>query len=416
MMEQIIEVASLKKIIEQDDILDIMSYESCGHTDGCEIMWELQTRSKDMHQYCDKCATLIRFSEFVKKYVLESEKEEVQNVLWPWYCNYFRRKDVKRYRKYIGKYNLSRLFRINNVLWKDDKKIYNDDESNMNNCGCCKNNGHRNKMFISEYAKSVTPDEEEEKWKYNIRHFRKFAAHVLLNEWNISRNLNIIRMQLAWIIKYGKMIQNSDNNKIFQRDWNDWQIYISQCNQHLKSDPNYSAIRPDINDDTEEKYKSFLVNIFDSITEDKKCTLYKKDYNTLDEREFDIWPQKYYDKFKATWKSVPVWWNDQLKHPNDDTEYSFNYDHLLLDLALQFNLDPRKYKEYFENNNHIDAAGFADFLDWIKDWRNIQHRLRCLVFFICKYLKTCNPNIEDLKIPREYQASKYQCYSIVFLN
>ena len=45
-----------------------------------KIFW-LNEKTQEM--YCEKCSTLLQFSECIRKYVLESENQEVVDFLWP---------------------------------------------------------------------------------------------------------------------------------------------------------------------------------------------------------------------------------------------------------------------------------------------------------------------------------------------
>ena len=138
------------------------------------------------------------------------KNREVIDFLWPWYRNYFHRRDVKKYHTNVAKYNLSHLFRIEDVLEKeDDKHNQNDHTFKYNSCFCCcdkqntqnhKDNDSLSHIHNRKKAPNLARDQSEsdensndesllqqdkEKRRTQIRHLRKFAAHVLLGGWDI---------------------------------------------------------------------------------------------------------------------------------------------------------------------------------------------------------------------------------------
>eukprot|EP01083_Nonionella_stella_P113263 333812_1 len=126
----------------------------------CRHRTQWKWRNGEEQFYCDECASLLQFAEFVRKYILESEHPEVSRFLWPWYRNTLHRNDLIKYRNYVSKYKLSSLYEESDILGGGD---YDETKSNK------------------------------------MRYRRKLAGRFLLGGWNISRNLNIIRQQLKMI-------------------------------------------------------------------------------------------------------------------------------------------------------------------------------------------------------------------------
>ena len=82
-------------------------------------------RNGQQQFYCDECASLLQFAEFVRKFVLEYEHPEVRNFLWPWYRNAFHHNDFIKYHNYISRYNLSTLFSQSDILLQADNQPAN---------------------------------------------------------------------------------------------------------------------------------------------------------------------------------------------------------------------------------------------------------------------------------------------------
>ena len=360
-----------------------------------DILW-LSTSTQDV--YCNRCGVLLQFSECIRKYVLETENREVIDFLWPWYRNYFHRRDMKKYHTYVAKYNLSHLFKIEDVLDKDRQHPQSENTCNDNFCFCCNtdsihddhDNDHKNininqrrKHNLSGDESDASDDEIDDENKNNknkkmhhkhnnkgrtqIRHLRKFAAHVLLGGWDILRNLNVIRNQLQCIFGYFDQEKNSFNDEFkSERDeaqeWKTWRRVISKCNQDLKNDLNNSTARKlmelhhedqlSMSPDEQGIFSNLIgtilthANIYnpqnDSVIDgfnnesfsDLKLDNSDDAISTISQassmgaRDND---HSYYYAFKQSWKRVPDWWFSQ-------------HDKLLLELALKYNWDKNLYK------------------------------------------------------------------------
>ena len=195
---------------------------ACNHRfqDG-DTLWVSNTSHE---VYCHKCATLLQFSECIRKYVLETENDEVIDYTWPWYRNHFHREDANKYRKYIAKYNLTHLFTTRDVV--PDYGLDHKDADLLELRSFLKrleltsyyksfveHHGIRNmdelyqaSDYDLEHKLGVSYVDHRQrilaalhKWKHpdiHIRHVRKFAASVLLGPFDILRNLQVIRNQL----------------------------------------------------------------------------------------------------------------------------------------------------------------------------------------------------------------------------
>ena len=389
-------VEPLKKFIyENKDKKDKMTGQDtkqifCSHqANQCDTLW-LSNSTQDV--YCNRCAILLQFSECIRKFVLECENREVTDFLWPWYRNYFHRRDVKKYHTYVAKYNLSHLFRIEDVLEKEgDKHDEYEHTCKDNACFCCcrgKKSQEKDDIKLHGIAanapnlardESVSDDDRDEneelerknKIRTQIRHLRKFAAHVLLGGWDILRNLNVIRNQLQCIFGYfngiGGESDNEEDSEFIsnlnaKQEWKKWRRVISKCNKDLRDDLNSSTARKLMKLHHEDqlsmkpKDQSIFSNLIDTIL--THSNIYDPEQNsvidgfhngsfsdlkldkdddddisdTFDERSEAQESDKlrYYQAFKQSWKRVPDWWFIQ-------------HDQLLLELALKFNWDKNLY-------------------------------------------------------------------------
>ena len=109
-------------------------------------------RNGQQQFFCQECASLLQFAEFVRKFVLEFEHPEVTNFLWPWYRNTFHHNDFIKYHNYISRYNLSTLYAQSDILqmkanqssilhfdgcFKKMKKGFEDCTHQIRTCSCC---------------------------------------------------------------------------------------------------------------------------------------------------------------------------------------------------------------------------------------------------------------------------------------
>eukprot|EP01083_Nonionella_stella_P040725 110414_1 len=333
----------------------------CNHIANVEdILW-LSNRTQDV--YCNRCGVLLQFTECIRKYVLETENNEVVDFLWPWYRNHFYRRDVKKYHTSIAKYNLTYLFRVEDALIDMNKDEYDSLLMQMqleqNPTIPIKNNSCCNAPDKQAYKVNMTDEDDEDKKKNStgrtqIRHLRKHAAHVLLGGWDILRNLNIIRNQLQCIFEHENQQDQAQNT------WKEYQKRISECNTTLRDDMNESKAHKLMELHDEDLFmNSNEQNIFSNLIEAilKHAKIYDPDNDTVmggfnnrigddpmgdDDDDDDLSSfassigqehenNTYYTAFKQSWKRVPMWW-------------FYEHDILLLELALKFNWDRQQYK------------------------------------------------------------------------
>eukprot|EP01084_Bolivina_argentea_P046070 84816_1 len=115
-----------------------------------DILW-LSNSTQDV--YCNRCGVLLQFSECIRKYVLETENNEVIDFLWPWYRNFFHRRDIKKYHTSVAKYNLTYLFRIEDVLNRESDQNNDNNDNNIITC-CFNDNDNSDNNNKSENNKS----------------------------------------------------------------------------------------------------------------------------------------------------------------------------------------------------------------------------------------------------------------------
>eukprot|EP01084_Bolivina_argentea_P057856 105668_1 len=156
-------------------------------------------RNAQQQFYCDECASLLQYAEFVRKFILEYENPEVSKFLWPWYRNTFHHNDFIKYHNYISRYNLTTLYTQSDILQMRGNQLLRPE---LQFDGCFKRM-KKNFEICTQHIRTCScchpRDTELPRPEENIRYRRKFAARFLLGGWNISRNLNIIRQQLKII-------------------------------------------------------------------------------------------------------------------------------------------------------------------------------------------------------------------------
>ena len=351
-----------------------------------QILWYSK---KTYEVYCDKCATLLQFAECLRKYVLETDSHEVVDFMWPWYRNYFHQYDRKKYLKYIAKYNLSHLFLPRDVLRHllsndnhnkqdiendddDDDDDDNDDDQDEKE----KNNKKRNKccgkccIWSCCCCNDDDQDDKTEKRIRQIRHARKFAAHVLLGPWDILRNLNVIKSQLQLLFRFisdkrentPSNQQDNDNEKYLYETWEEWNIQINTANKEAIKQIQESNRKTilELRHETTNEFDDDQQNILHSLIE-----AIFKDIEENQEPEHDISDEqmRYYTEFRESFHRTPSWWviehdillielslkfnwnKDEINHELTDESKKLYYQELLKNTQKQQKTD---------NNNHYD--------------------------------------------------------------
>lgn len=235
---------------------------------------------------CDKCATMLRFGECIRKYVLETEHSEVTGYTWPWCRNSFHRED-SYYQKFIAKYNLSRLFTTRDVIpdygmdhdmeYKQEIKTFletlgfqkyfdrivngegnksaevsgeePDEEPGVKNLAELMQKTSKKSMFLRDLG-IVDRDNKEIREALakkkdpegQIRNLRKFAASVLLGPVDISRNLNIMRNQCYTLFNAmsdpdSGFDSDPEDSAKFPSEWEEkggWKEMIERANTALR--------------------------------------------------------------------------------------------------------------------------------------------------------------------------------------
>eukprot|EP01084_Bolivina_argentea_P038517 71232_1 len=317
-------VESLTKFICQEEL-------PSDYKKGCDHKYKigdtLWISTQTCHVYCDKCSSLLRFSECIRKYVLETENNQVVHFLWPWYRNYFHGGDCKKYVKYIAECNLSHLFLasdIYNLTSKEDEIKQFLKRINMmryyktiKNYPVCDLDElykliFEKKLDIEHYTHRKEILEELGKLGKveHIRHFRKFAGLVLLGPWDILRNINVIKHQL-------QLIFNDEKYDI--TTWKQWKKEINAKNQ-LHGQRSMETLL-ELSDVQQVIFSSLVKAILNDIN--------KEILHITNE-------ERYYIHFKQSFHNTPQWWSVQ-------------HDILLLELSLKFNWNANEINEELIN-------------------------------------------------------------------
>eukprot|EP01083_Nonionella_stella_P209508 759378_1 len=445
---------------------------ACGHSvSKGDVLWYSE-QTYDI--YCNRCATLLQFSECIRKYVLESESSEVIDFMWPWYRNYSHRNDRKKYLKYIAKYNLSHLFMVRDVVDKHNGEEDTDKDGSETPPSCCRRvfccDRCKQDKYDDEYLDALmdaplliesnkrleSQNTDKENARLQIRHLRKFAASVLLQPWDILRNLNVIKSQLQLLFKSNKFSASKTKG---MHKWDTWKKKIDKINgkaQNAISDSDRTTIL-ELRHDAEFNLSDDEQNILHDLVK-----IILQEFEIEDAEPMDNDDQKrYYTSFKASFRMVPEWWviehdillielglkfnwnRDEINDELTDPSKKYYYQELLktqevskdnnqmreMDEMDTFSdgviLDDGEFKEEEKETNddddrvdeHFEYRGYQEFQVWCSDWRNIQHRLRFLSFTVCKYLSECRPSIIHVRIPNSAdRTDQYKTSSFIFLN
>eukprot|EP01084_Bolivina_argentea_P298232 513913_1 len=404
-------------ILGQSKIKPQLMY--CGH--NVEPFWKTATG----YTYCDSCAKLLHFAEFIRKFVLEYENDE---LLWPWYRNSHHVGSIEKYRKYINKYNLTHLYIAYDLLHTftnspDDGIVDNQNKGKT---------FHRTEEDDERFSREVQNKKSVQ--ISHIRHRRKFAGKVLLGGWDILRNLNIIRQQLLPIMNIFTseiLCEGTFTEKDYLKDRTNWWIEeIGHMNVTLREHIEKSDWETLFNF---EHLDTLEIHPQNATVFNEFLRAFLKDDRESEEyfREFLSGCDEYFRVFLSGISCKPRWWG-------------FEHDALLLELALRFDYSSEEFvkeltatkKEYYQfmlkmhqtakfkkiqifagRDLGFDASvadlkmeaeqddekdgGYQQFKAWCKINENIMHRLKYITFLIVQKLSQCSPSIIDLRIPNK---------------
>eukprot|EP01083_Nonionella_stella_P013248 37330_1 len=172
------------KVVHKSKILQKAKARNTPHN---TYMWVHSGKDNGKRQFTKEEADFLRFSECIRKYVLEYESGDAVTKLWPWYRNSFHSvlgyDDADTYNDLIFKYDYLSSWDIPQLLQKLHR--YNKEQR------------ARNKR------------KRQREWTLSnrtIRFKRKFAAQLLLDQAETERNLNLLRAQLTPLLDH--ILQN----------------------------------------------------------------------------------------------------------------------------------------------------------------------------------------------------------------
>eukprot|EP01083_Nonionella_stella_P115996 344350_1 len=443
-------------------------YETCPHDfHADDYPWKGQLGTL----YCDRCANMMRFGEYLRKFCLEYENRELMQFLWPWHKNTFHAGDQQKYHEAIARQNFNFLFDsedlLNYVPIASNRELIGDEgdekEEEENMFYSIRQNKHLDGM-----AKHQALRRKELVFEAHIRHKRKYAARFMLGAWESLKNLNIIKIQMGAVFeqlevdrvhaevasaaKESMMTQPTQRKewRITKEEWphwlskwnatlgaklrnNDW-LMILKLNKFRalnvaelspKQLPNWDsfltwALSPIYYEKycQEEESVSFSsASSSSSDGEEYKASLPQriKSEATLQRAMEKEWRKK----FSASWTRVPSWWH-------------IGHDCVLIDLAVQCQFNERKYyraltargayyrmrlNESIGEQDYTQDVAFQEFKNWCIRWENIMHRVRYISAVAARQISTqIQPSIVDLLIDDVKDRPKWSCQSLVFLN
>eukprot|EP01083_Nonionella_stella_P232728 820646_1 len=182
---------------------------------------------------------MFRFAEIVRKFILEKKHLE-DDVLWPYYKNYFHRNDHQSYHRLVNTFNLSLMFGRSDMfeLLEESQDTIADNNSNA---GCFNHFSSFN--YRQEEKQFDEPVRLKLKKSVAVRRQRKVAARLLLQSWDSLRNVNILRHQLSPLLR----VVMVDVNETLQRkqieiaqkyDKQKWKQLIERTNMRLQENLN----------------------------------------------------------------------------------------------------------------------------------------------------------------------------------
>ena len=173
--------------------------------------------------YCHRCAAMMRFGEYLRKFCLEYEHRELMQHLWPWHKNTFHESDKQKYHEAIARQNFNFLFDSEDLLnyvpehhlYEDSSEDELDDEAPSLEEVHTSSRGGRHKKDMSRGEKmhsqtlarsvSMGPGDGGNDSPFmveaHIRHQRKYAARFMLGPWESLKNLNIIKVQMGAVFE-----------------------------------------------------------------------------------------------------------------------------------------------------------------------------------------------------------------------
>eukprot|EP01083_Nonionella_stella_P172932 594922_1 len=355
-------------------------------------------------QYLEQEATMFRFAEIVRKFIIESKHLKNDSSLWPYYRNFSHQQDHKVYHTLVNRFNLSLMFNKKNIF-----DLFNSDAEETS-IGCLRH-------FSCNDSDSNEPnDETQGEDQIAIRHTRKYAATLLLQRWNTLRNLNVLRQQLSVIFNHfhdEKSTQKEMVEKaIALHEDGTWEGKITKINKeleenikHKKSGWQFLSEYGNLKDNNpidiainefpffESFCKQFL---FNEVKEDRK-------------KQNDPGENQWFREFKQSWAAIPQWWAPK-------------HDLLLLQLALKYNMNHIDYVAELNGENSFnyrlrlkDRTHYLEFSHFCGQSSNVLHRLSYITNTMVDELLEVKPSLIDIRVPRKQRDEyDYKQESFIF--
>eukprot|EP01083_Nonionella_stella_P208736 757277_1 len=355
-------------------------------------------------QYLEQEATMFRFAEIVRKFIIESKHLKNDSSLWPYYRNFSHQQDHKVYHTLVNRFNLSLMFNKKNIF-----DLFNSDAEETS-IGCLRH-------FSCNDSDSNEPnDETQGEDQIAIRHTRKYAATLLLQRWNTLRNLNVLRQQLSVIFNHfhdEKSTQKEMVEKaIALHEDGTWEGKITKINKeleenikHKKSGWQFLSEYGNLKDNNpidiainefpffESFCKQFL---FNEVKEDRK-------------KQNDPGENQWFREFKQSWAAIPQWWAPK-------------HDLLLLQLALKYNMNHIDYVAELNGENSFnyrlrlkDRTHYLEFSHFCGQSSNILHRLAYITHILVDEITKIKPSLVDIRVPpKQREEYNYRDKSFIF--
>eukprot|EP01084_Bolivina_argentea_P130442 230265_1 len=387
------------------------------HEDDEDIIY-FHTKKKE--QYLEREATMFRFAEIVRKFVIEDNYLKDETSLWPYYKNYAHKQDYGIYHTLVNRFNLTLMFSKTSIF-----QLF--DENHNELMGCIEH-------FSCKNGNDTDDDlEDENEDDIAIRHRRKYAATLLLQKWNTLRNLNILRQQLVIIFgsiidEGGKTAKYDEEKKEFvieegpgQKDMikkaqsfdgnKKWDEEIKKINKEIKELINSKHLgwqylsEYDLKNNETMEISIKQYPLFESFCKRFLFETVKEDRTRLTK---EIRCAPWYSQFKQSWVSAPKWWSTQ-------------HDTILLELALKHNIDHMEYitelngEKAFDFRMRLkDQADYLEFQHFCEQLANVLHRLKYITNKLILKLNKIKPSLIEIRIPEAKDRPKFTSESLIF--
>eukprot|EP01083_Nonionella_stella_P132239 401986_1 len=307
---------------------DFKHMENWAYCVGCSLQMTKTNRRKDNKPYCLHCTKFRIYKEYVRKFVLEHDNEELREDLWSWHDNSVNQMSFDDYKDILDLYS-DQVLHIGSIF-NSNLKYYTPRSQTVPN---------------ADTAGSSSVPGSNIMYR-NVRYLRKRAGVFIFGEREIWANLLELKRTL-----------NRLRYDIDFKVSNDDRVHIKQL---LQTKQISNLLYGKSGKETVSEIQRRILRRYEEHKNDDFVV-------PVNECKPGV------DEFLQIWSRLPFWWEPV-------------HDAVLLELALMHNLDVSQYQNALDEDQYfhfaLDDSHYKAFEFWCTRTVNVQHRLRFLLYTI----------------------------------